>query len=155
VTLTSALLFSAVIADIARKAPMLWRSLVAAATNWTSINRPRTYKIKDADLAQVRAFMSFNVLCYSYNQQFNFMQFFVSEAINLHGANTSTLFHALGLTMNRNITTDWVKDMAAFDVQFFLSEALKMDERLTFIVADNIDVKFVLLACHGPVSLSK
>jgi hypothetical protein len=137
----------AAVKDISERCPLLWKMLKSASTNWASINRERTFKIKDENLAEVRAFMSFAITCYSFNQKFNFIQFFLAEALNLRGANTSTLFHALGITMNRNITTDWVQKMAAFDTQYFLDQSMAIDDRLTFLLGDNLDFTFVNVVC--------
>lgn len=142
----------AVVAHIKKTCPVLWATLLASATNFPALNRPRPFgKNKTEHLAMMRAIMCFANLAFSRNQNFNAMQLFVAEAVRMRSVNLLPLLHAMGYSLGHDAAALYLPGLAKQDWDYFFNAAKFMQGRLVWLVADNIDFVYVLCWCVFPV----
>lgn len=143
------------IQDIATRCPIVWPACLGAATNLRATGRPAEgggEKRKDENLARTRAFAAFAGLAYSFSEQFNLLQFAVSEVVSTNSVNTLPLLHTLGFSMHRSTFTRCVSSMADMAKQAFavLYRAIPLLQRFTYLIGDNVDKVYVVCCAARP-----
>jgi hypothetical protein len=126
----------------------VWTACLGAATNQRAMGRTPDgggEKRKDEDLALTRAFAAFAGLAFSFNEQFNLLQFAVCEVVSTNSVNALPLLHTLGHSMQRSTFTRYVSGMAGMAKQAFamLYRAIPLLERFTYLIGDNLDKVYV------------